>query len=344
MRKRSFIDMFKGRRIKNQNVESILDNRQLLHYEFTDVNKTLATVHGEAFTQYRETWNAATKLELIPEMPLYILLETNSYCNMKCKMCTRNFITIDKKIDISDEIVDRIVQQCIKYKVPSVFVGAGAECLINPNIKEILKKLKSIQNLDCILITNGRNIDEDMANFLIDLQFERVYVSLDAAREETYRKIRGSNLAEVEFNLNQLLELREMRKSVLPLVRVSFVRQKENWEEQEEFFNKWKDKVDIIDYQNLIDYKDLEKIEELEEFRQIDFQCVNPFRMIVIDYEGNIVPCSSDYAYSMPIGNIMEMSLEEAWKSKQMQNLRESVLNKSYGKICRNCIAHCELQ
>ena len=64
------------------------------------------------------------------------------------------------------------------------------------------------------MITNGYNLDEEMANFLIDLQYERVYISLDAAREETYKKIRGCDLKHVEANLNRLLELREKRNSV----------------------------------------------------------------------------------------------------------------------------------
>lgn len=336
--------MFKGRKIKNTSVKQKLDNRQLLHYEFTDVEKTLETIHGEAFTKYREQWDAATELREIPSKPLYIILETNSYCNMKCKMCTRNFFSTEKKVDISQQLVDRIVQQCKEYQIPSVFIGAAAECLINPNIKEILKKMKSIQNLDCFLITNGYNLDEDISNFLIDIQFERVYISVDAAKKETYKKIRGCDLEKVEKNINSLLELREKRDSVLPLVRVSFVMQEENKEEQEEFFDKWKDKVDIIDYQCLIDYKDLDKLIDPEQLPKTDFQCVNPFRMLVIDYEGNIYPCSSDYAYHMSIGNIMNMSIEEAWNSECMKNLRESILNKSLGKICRNCIAHNHIQ
>lgn len=336
--------MFKGQRIKNKNVKWKLDNRQLLHYEFTDVEKTLATIHGEAFTEYRRQWDAATELKVIPEIPLYIILETNSYCNMKCRMCTRNFFSNNSKIDISTKLVDRIVEQCREYKVPSVFIGAAAECLINPSIKEILRKIKSIQNLDCFLITNGYCLDEKMAEFLIDIQFERVYVSLDAAREETYRKIRGCDLARVENNINYLLKLREAKGSILPLVRVSYVMQEDNQDEQEEFFNKWKDKVDIIDYQCLIDYSELDVLKEPGQLSETDFQCVNPFRTLVIDYEGNIFPCSSDYAYHMPIGNIRDMTIEEAWHSEQMKKLRESILNQSLGKICRNCIAHNHIQ
>lgn len=338
------MNKFKGTRIKSDDVKKVLDNHQILHYEFTDVEKTLATVHGKEFEDYRKKWNLATELREIPEVPLYIILETNSYCNMKCKMCTRNFFAMEKRVNISSELVNRIVQQCKEYNIPSFFVGAGAECLINPDIKEILRKVKTIDNLDCFLITNGYNLDEDMANFLIDLQFERVYISLDAAKEETYKKIRGCDLKHVEANVNRLLQLREKRNSVLPLVRVSFVMQSENEEEQKEFFNKWKDKVDIIDFQCLLDYKDLDQLKNIEELPETDFQCAYPFRTILIDYEGTMYPCASDYGYHMPIGNIMEMSIAEAWNSEQMQNLRASILDKSLCKVCRNCVVHNELQ
>ena len=185
------MDQFKGERIVNENVTKVLDNHQLLHYEFTNVEKTLESIHGDAFRKYRERWNAASALKEIPKAPLYVVFETNSYCNMKCKMCTRNFFTTEEKVNISDEIVDRIISQCQEHNIPSIFVGASAECLIHPDIKKILGKMKSTDALDCFLITNGYNLTEDIANYLIDIQFERVYVSLDAAQDATYKKIRG---------------------------------------------------------------------------------------------------------------------------------------------------------
>ena len=102
--------------------------------------------------------------------------------------------------------------------------------------------------------------------------------------------------------------------------------------------------MDIIDYQCLLDYKDLDKLKEVEELPDVDFQCVNPFRTLLISYEGVIYPCASDYCYHMPVGNIMDMTIEEAWNSKLMTELRESMLNKSLGKICKNCVVHNNIQ
>lgn len=338
------MDEFKGVRIKNEKVRKKIDNRQLLHYEFTDVEKTLATVHGEKFTEYRKMWDDATELKLVPEKPLYIILETNSYCNMKCKMCTRNFFSNDERIDISMDIIDRIAEQCKECEIPSVFIGASAECLINPDIKKILKKIKDIGCLDCFLITNGYCLTEEMTDFLIDIQFERIYVSLDAAYKDTYKEIRGCDLDVVEKNLNYLLKRREERGSILPLVRVSFVMQDANKDEIEVFYDKWRDKVDIIDYQCLIDYSELDVLKEEEELPDIDFQCVNPFRQLIIDYKGDIFPCASDYDQHMKIGNIQDMTLKEAWNSQRMTDLRQSMLDKKLCKICRNCVAHNSIQ
>lgn len=262
---------------------------------------------------------------------------------MKCKMCTRNYFAYNEKIDISMELVERIANQCREYEIPSVFIGAEAECLLNPNIKEILTKMKSSNAMDCFVITNAYCLTEELADYLIDIQYERVYVSLDAATSATYKKIRGCNLEHVEKNLNYLLKQREIRKSVLPLVRVSFVIQEENKKEIQEFYEKWKDRVDIIDYQNLIDYSDMENLKEIEEFPPTEFRCVYPFRVLYIDCKGDIYPCCNLYCKYLKIGNIREMTIEEAWNSEMMTLLRKQILSRQYNKVCRNCIAHTKL-
>ena len=346
MRKRDdrSVDTYKGKRIKNENVQEKVDNGQLMHYEFTDIEKTFTTIHGERFQEYRRMWDKATGFEAVYDRPLYIVLETNSYCNMKCKMCTRNYFAYTEKIDIPMELVDSIASQCRELGIPSVFVGAEAECLLNPNIKEILKKLKDSGAMDCFLITNAYCLTEEMADFLIDMQYERVYVSLDAATNDTYHKIRGCDLERVEKNLNYLLQQREARGSVLPLVRVSFVIQEENKEEIDAFYQKWKDKVDIIDFQSLIDYREMDQLKETADLPETDFRCVSPFRVLYIDCKGDIYPCCNLYCKYLKIGNIREMTLKEAWNGEKMTQLRQSISDRQYNKVCRNCIAHTMLR
>lgn len=132
------------KKIVNTNPAGIIDNGQLMHYEFTDVEKTLETVHGEKYHKYREEWNKASNLQITPSRPLYVVIETNSYCNMNCKMCFRNFQENPnrKPENIDLNMLNALLEECKSLGVPSLCVGAASECLINPDIKKILTAIK----------------------------------------------------------------------------------------------------------------------------------------------------------------------------------------------------------
>lgn len=319
----------------NENVGFKHDNGQIFHYEITDINRTLAEIHGKKYLDYRNDWELASQLKKW-DTPMYIVMETNSYCNMRCKMCIRNYdISKNRPVNASIDNIRKIVREGRELKVPSYFVGAEAECLINPNIKDIIRIVKEEGGgIDNFIITNGYELNEDIINLLVELQWERVYVSLDAARPETYSKIRGRELERVEENINRLLKIRNERGSMLPLVRVSFVIQEENKAEKREFIDKWRDKVDIIDFQNLIHYEDMTIREDVP---NIDYKCAYPFRTMLIDCDGVIYPCCTEYGYKMPVGNIENMSIKEAWNSDYMDKLRKSILDGNLCAVCRNC-------
>lgn len=320
----------------NKNIKYMYDNNHLSHYELTDIDRTLGEIHGQKYFDYRKEWNAASRMEKW-EKPQYLIMETNSYCNMRCKMCIRNYdLSKNKAINVPLDTIMKIARDGREMGVPSFFIGAESECLINPNIIEIIKTIKDEgAGIDNFIISNGYELTDEIINLLIDIQWERLYISLDAAKSETYEKIRGKDLKHVEENIIRLLHAREMRQSMLPLVRVSFVIQEENRNEVQDFIDKWKDKVDIIDFQDLIHLEDMSIKDDIS--APVDFQCVSPFRTLFIDCNGMIYPCCTEFAYKMPIGNISQMSIKDAWTSKFMVSLRKAMLEKSLPSVCKNC-------
>lgn len=328
-------EMAKVNRYINNDIKLKLDNGQIFHYEITDIDRTLREIHGDKYSLYRKEWELASKLGKI-DRPLYLVMETNSYCNMKCRMCIRNYdITKNRKKNVPLDNILKIANEGRELGVPSFLVGAEAECLINPEIKEILHIVKERGGgIDNFIITNGYELTEDISKFLIEMQWERIYISLDAATAQTYQRVRGMDLDRVEKNIERLLELRDKNGSMLPLVRVSFVIQNENRDEKQLFIDKWKNKVDIIDFQNLIHYENMEIQRNLPD---IDYQCAYPFRTMLIDCDGEIYPCCTEYGYKMPIGNIRTMSIKQAWESERMKKIRDSIIEKKLCDVCKNC-------
>lgn len=169
------------------------DRGHLQRYERINVGQKLAQKYGERFVAYREVWDRVTNEHIVPDAPLYIALGINSDCNLKCKMCTRYFDSSknNRHINMPLSLVEKIVSQAKEFHLPSVLIGADSECLLHPQFKEIVRKVKEIDPVDFFVISNGTLLTEDMAAFLVRVGVDRLEVSVDAATPRSYQKIRG---------------------------------------------------------------------------------------------------------------------------------------------------------
>ena len=323
------------------------ENGAIQQIIITDIDGELAKINPD-HAKWKEAYDRSFNFEnrwagQETGAPLYIPLEVNDYCNMNCKMCWRS---VDNNPqgdhhNIDMELLDKLLREAREMHVPSFFLGAKSECLINPDIKKIIRKVKEEgQGVDNVLITNGYELTEDIADLLISLRWEKLFVSLDAATQETYSKIRRRDLSVVERNLNRLLDMKKARGSRFPFVRVSFVIMDENRHETQQFIDKWKDKVDRMDFQTLQDPDDTVSI--IADLPDTGRRCSDTFRKIEVDSHGIIYPCASLYKHYLVVGNLKEMTLKEAWNSERMRTLREEHLSGKLNDVCKNCLKSME--
>lgn len=309
-------------------------SNDVTRYIFVDIDKIMSKNRDE-FSLYKDEFEKSYEL-IVPDKPMYLDIEVNNYCNMRCKMCVKSFdYSRDGKENMDVELFREVIRQGASIGVPSYFLGGFTECLINPNIREYLQIIKSEgKSIDDVLITNGYALTEEIIDLLIDLKWEKLFVSLDACKPETYRKIRGKDLNVVERNIDMLIQKKKEKDSVFPLIRVSFVVMGENKNEREDFYNKWKNKVDIIDFQPLYDYSNV-RIEQ--NLPNTDEKCSAPFNRLYIDYNGDIYPCCTEYARFLKISNIRDTSIKEVWNSKMINELRYQIINNQLSDICKSC-------
>ena len=316
------------------------DRGHITRYSMTNVLEKLKEIHGKRFVDYRKAWDESEKCKNVPEYPLYIELGINSDCNLRCKMCARyhDDRMNHKHMNMSLELIDKIVEQCKEFKLPSILIGQESECFLHPQIKEIIQKVKMIDPVDFFIITNGTLLNKEMSKFLIEMEIDRLQISLDAATDETYKKIRGGDLRVVEKNIHDFIELRNGMGKERPFLRLSFCKQTDNLFEQEQFIEKWKDIADIVDFQ---EYLDLSNVLHPVKKEYKEYYCPDPFQRLVFDYDGNMYGCCSmGYNKYFHIGNINEMTIMEAWKSAKMEELRESFRTQKLSNVCLNCRAN----
>ena len=69
-----------------------------------DVNIRLGQIIGEKFQNYRKKWDAVNRFELETDFPIFLQLETNQICNLKCPSCPIGQEDGDKKYISSENM------------------------------------------------------------------------------------------------------------------------------------------------------------------------------------------------------------------------------------------------
>jgi radical SAM protein with 4Fe4S-binding SPASM domain len=327
-------------KMKPSYVEKITDKDQI---------KVIQNYKGIEFKNYREKYEASLNYQnnyKILDFPITVTLEMINKCNLKCIMC---YTDHHKKIKatLSNEDLDKFLSECKNFKAPAIIIGLGSEILMYKGIKEVVTKVMNANFLDVMFSTNATLLNEEMSKFLIESGVTRVVISLDAANEETYKIIRSKDeLKKVEHNILKLVELKKKKKTDLPIIRLSYVVQKENINELRMFKNKWENIVDYIDIQEQIDFNPVKDIEKWDTEKNFEVgnelvqnaECSYPFNSLHLYADGEIRPCCNFYGLGLPLGNIKNISLKEAWHGERINKIREGLLSKKPNRVCKECI------
>ena len=192
----------------------------------------------EAFLQRRHICSTHTEywlderegdLILHPCLPdvrkLYVQPTTS--CNLRCRTCIRN-VWQDPEAQMPINTFQRLVEALdgLPDLTRVVFSGFG-EPLTHPDILEMIRAVRG-RNLAVTLGTNGLLLDAEMAHELVGLGVDRLVVSVDGVKPETYGGIRGANLSEVLENIRGLNEAKRQKNSLTPALEMEFVALRSN--------------------------------------------------------------------------------------------------------------------
>ena len=137
-------------------------------------------------------------------------------------------------------------------------------------------------------------------------------------------------------NLEYFLDARKKAGKRLPVLRVTFVRLEQNRHEEEGFCRFWQNKADIIDVQSFMDVRNINNLKH----KSIDMlNCVYPWNMLYVSWDGSYKPCCSEFCKYLNLGNIAHSSIAEIWCSEALQDLRCAMRDKTrFPVACINCL------
>lgn len=303
--------------------------------------------------------------------PPCIEIEVTTRCNMKCIMCEHTYWN-EKGRDMSFEEFKGIVDQFPKLKWIGL-TGIG-ESFLNKDFLKMLRYVKS-KSIFVELYDTFYFVDEKIARELVEMGVDRIDMSIDAATNETYEKIRiGSNFERVINNFKTLVRLKKEMNAHFPELGFHYIVLKSNVNEIPQFielanslgagenikiffsrtlheFEEIKDKA--MDIPEEIIRAAEKKARELgirvawnkdvPKIKPPISQCtvwIMPFIFVT----GHVIPCCAgneanlrEFQKKYSLGNVFEKSFKGIWHSEKYTRLRRMIHEGRVPIQCKNC-------
>jgi len=156
-----------------------------------------------------------------------LYVEPTTGCNLHCRTCIRN-VWQDPEAQMTMDTFARIAASL--DELPSlervIFTGFG-EPLTHPHILDMIQAVRE-RGLAVTVGSNGLLLDKRMADELVRLGVDRLVVSLDGVKPETYAGVRGAMISQVLENIRHVNDAKARRASLIPALGIEFVALKSN--------------------------------------------------------------------------------------------------------------------
>lgn len=277
--------------------------------------------------------------------PKVVLIDTVSYCNLKCSMCVHKDMTRKKGIipwGLFTKIIDEIAETDKNTRVWMVFFG---EALIlkkrKPSIFDMIAYAKGKGLTDIVMNSNANLLDEFSAIKLIESGLDAIYIGIDAFTPETYSKLRvGGNYEKTVKNVINLIASEKSFNSSKPKVFVQFVEMDCNKDEKKDFIKFWSEQGAVVKIRPKVSWAGMIDAPNLVLGNGDRWPCHWAMQTMSITDTGKVVTCAVDLDAKFVAGDVNKQSLKEIWNGR-LKKLRQLHVSKGFKDLpenCRNCM------
>jgi MoaA/NifB/PqqE/SkfB family radical SAM enzyme len=236
--------------------------------------------------------------------PTNIGIILGNRCNLKCRMCgnkglfTR--IGIRKIKNLGEEALNDTISY-FPYLKNLVF--SGGEPLLYKEIKDIVEVSQNYPHLRLNIITNGNLINDYWAEKFCEIPFKTISISIDAATNDTYKKIRIRG--DFDNLRNSIKEINDLKNNKEPEIQFNFVVMRRNMHE-------------ILDFMELAHKYDISRV---------SYQAISNQRFAFYNLE-NVTSVSKHCFKLLKTGEKLR-ELAEDYEIKLINRIPANILNDS---------------
>jgi pyruvate-formate lyase-activating enzyme len=270
-------------------------------------------------------------------LPRGLEIETINCCNARCAMCPYPTITRPKGV-MSTDVCKLIVDKVADWKAPLaniVHAGVG-EPLLDKTLGEKIRYEKSVFPRAVItVISNGSLCDEKACLTLLSSGVDRLSISLNAMRKETYEKVMHLPYERTQENLKTLLRVRESSPQLR--LAVSLIPTEMHTEEEiRDFRRYWEERSVEVFIPPWISWGGFFN----HGIRQTQWPCRYIWNKLHVNWNGNVQMCCEDYDNVYSPGSLITQSPQEVFNSARMKQQRQDQVQGRFAwpECCLNCI------
>jgi len=158
--------------------------------------------------------------------PWEIVVFPTNRCNLRCRMCwqrwaEKEFGKVDYASEVDDERLLRLVDEGAEMGVREwTMVGGGEPMVRSDLVMEMCRRIRQ-KGMNGAIQTNGTLFKHEQLEELVDLEWDRILVSIDGPNAEINNAIRGPNSFErATSNLRFLADVKKKQGRKKPNVSI----------------------------------------------------------------------------------------------------------------------------
>jgi len=279
-------------------------------------------------------------IEAYLKKPKVIEIETIAYCNASCLMCPIPSMKRKRGV-MSDELFKKIINELVEIQPYQICPFNNGEPLLDKKLVSRIEYInKVLPNTSIVIYTNAALLNQEKIEELNQVRVDKINISFNAGRKESYEKIMGLDFDNVVANIDLLLKLKKNTKVLVSMIKIP-----QNRGEVGSFVKMWRGKDVTVKVWEPMDFGQRIQLNFKQRARRFfDFllpppPCVRALETMTILYDGRASLCSRDFEGEVILGDVSSESLLQVWNSERGKNIRWRQLEGSRNKIhmCKKC-------
>lgn len=278
------------------------------------------------------------------DFPNRITVELTNQCNLSCTFCPRQDVPMEiGHMDLA--LYRKIIDEAAEHLPIKLVIFFRGESLLHPRFFECVEYAKERGIGPIQFASNGYALDDAAADKLLKTGVDFISFSLDTLNQQVYKKTRkyGDLSTCVEHVIHLSEKCRDRKKQGLPVptIQISTIETEDYIDEQQAFIDFWKQYADIIrvyyEHDDNGRFRNPNVRQKLPEMAG-RLPCRKVFTDLLIYWNGDLALCNYDWRGELFL-NVNEMSIQEAWHSKQYERIRKIQNSGALqdASICREC-------